>query len=160
MKKRSINCIKDGEIIATYESIMEAERSIGVCPGSINKVIEKNNTSGGYHWEYTNSESKPHPSHLSSVKTNPTKSRRGLSEAELRAKHDNHYKIGKALKSLKKGEFIPESEFIISIGLAGGGYRRWLDSSNYNDYRGKAQGITYYGHPEDIKRMKDETVLI
>lgn len=149
MKKKPVNCIENGNIIATYESIMDAERALGIYPGNINKVIGKDRMAGGYQWKYANGEQKA----ITAVK-------RGLSEAELRAKHDNHYKISKALKSLKKGEFIPEPELISSIGLSGGGYRRWLDSNNYNDYRGKAQGITYYGHPEDIRRMKDETVLI
>jgi len=63
-----------------------------------------------------------------------------------------------AVKNLKKGIFIPEPEFITTIGLSGG-YRRWLDSSELNKYRGKAGGQTYWSHPDSITEMKNDAVL-
>lgn len=41
----------DGNFIATYRSMREAERINGICNGSVSTSIKKGWNMGGYHWE-------------------------------------------------------------------------------------------------------------
>jgi len=82
----------------------------------------------------------------------------GLSETDLRRRHDNAYKVAEAASKLTAGEFIPEADFVSSLRLKGG-YRSVLERQQFERYRGKADGIVYWGHPESIKRLKDDRVL-
>lgn len=45
---------KDGELIASYKSIIEAERATGTCNPNITKVLKgKRKTAGGFIWKLT-----------------------------------------------------------------------------------------------------------
>jgi hypothetical protein len=83
----------------------------------------------------------------------------GLSEQELRSKHDGLYKLEQAVKTLMPGKFIPEPEFRATIATNPSQFRSKADLPQFDIYRGRTQGITYWGHPRDIKRMKDEGIL-
>lgn len=51
--RKSVNQIKDGKIIAEYESMREAERKTKIAHSSIKKaIIGKIKHAGGYKWEY------------------------------------------------------------------------------------------------------------
>jgi hypothetical protein len=51
--KKIIKCDKDGKGIETYDSIIEAAKSINLTRHSINKVLKGDNqTAGGFKWKY------------------------------------------------------------------------------------------------------------
>jgi hypothetical protein len=83
----------------------------------------------------------------------------GLSEQELRSKHDALYKLEQAVKTLTLGKFIPEPEFRATVSIDPSKFRSKSDLPQFDQYKGKVQGVTYWGHPKDIKKLKDEGVL-
>lgn len=83
----------------------------------------------------------------------------GLSEQELRSKHDALYKLEQAVKALSPGKFIPEPEFRATVSIDPSKFRSKSDLPQFDAYRGRVAGLTYWGHPKDIKRLKDEGVL-
>lgn len=86
----------------------------------------------------------------------PVPAKVGLSEAQLRAKHDLNFIIQQKVSELKPGQFLTEAEFVRFCNIRGA-YRNVLES--LTEYRGKAGGITYYSHPESINKMKMEGIL-
>lgn len=83
----------------------------------------------------------------------------GLSEQELRSKHDALYKIEQAVKLLISGKFVPEPEFKATVSIESSKFRSKSDLSQFDQYKGRVQGVIYWGNPKDIKRLKDEGVL-
>lgn len=83
----------------------------------------------------------------------------GLSEQELRFRHDALYKLEQAVKTLTSGKFIPEPEFRTTISIDPSKFRSKADLPQFDQFKGKVQGVTYWGNPKDIKRLKDEGVL-
>jgi hypothetical protein len=84
----------------------------------------------------------------------------GLSESQLRAKHDMAYIVKQAVAQLKKGVYLSDSEFIQKSGLkASAGYRQVLDHPDFDQYKGRAGGKIYWSHPESIKKMINDGVL-
>lgn len=94
-------------------------------------------------------------------KNNPqiTVSGIGLSEQELRSKHDALYKLEQAVKTLISGKFIPEPEFRSTISIDPSKFRSKADLPQFEQFKGKVHSVTYWGNPKDIKRLKDEGVL-
>jgi hypothetical protein len=83
----------------------------------------------------------------------------GLSESELRAKHDLSFIIKKAADQLQKGSFLVESEFIRTNLRGMSGYRQYMDDPEFGMFKGRAGGVTYWAHPESIQKMKNEGIL-
>lgn len=84
-----------------------------------------------------------------------------LTEADLRRKHDIGYIVRLKAAEIEKGVFYPEADFIRLSGIkVSSGYRTALDHPDLTKYKGRAGGVTYWGHPESIRKMKDETILI
>ncbi len=83
----------------------------------------------------------------------------GLSEQELRSKHDGLYKLEQAVKNLIPTKFIPEPEFRATIATNPSQFRSKADLPQFDIYKGRVSGVTYWGHPRDIKRLKDEGIL-
>jgi len=83
----------------------------------------------------------------------------GLSEQEFRAKHDSLYKLEQAVKMLMPDKFIPENEFRATVAIDPSKFRSKADLPQFDTYKGRVNGVTYWGHPRDIKRLKDEGVL-
>ena len=111
---------------------------------------------GGFYEDYTISSltnkgvSKP-------IESTP---KTGLSEQQLRAKHDMTYIVKQAVAQLKKGVFLTDSEFIQKSGLkASAGYRQVLDHPDFDNYKGRAGGKIYWSHPDSIKKMIEDSVL-
>ena len=95
-------------------------------------------------------------------KSSPQKhcSQLGLSVDDMREKYDALYKIEKAVKEIPEGRFIPEAEFRECIAKCETSkFRAKADLEQFNKYKGVAKGITYWGNPTDIKRLKDQGVL-
>jgi hypothetical protein len=83
-----------------------------------------------------------------------------LTEADIRARHDSVFRVREAAKALQPGVYVPEAEFISELRLVGG-YRTLLERAEFQVYRGKAPGgSVYWGHPESIKALKDDHVLV
>jgi hypothetical protein len=83
-----------------------------------------------------------------------------LSEADLRKKHDMFFILKSELNILQKGQFIEETKLIRKIGLWGKpGFRTVIDAPEVKLYKGKADGVIYFGHPESINKLKNEGVL-
>jgi hypothetical protein len=92
----------------------------------------------------------------------PEQTRRavGISAEELRAKFDTRYIVSKAVAELKPDVFLTEAEFIQSLKLRSlTGYRSVIDHSMFAKYKGKASGVTYWGHPDGIAELKADGVL-
>ena len=90
----------------------------------------------------------------------PNKPTMGITEAELRAKHDNTFILREKVKTLQKGMFIQDADFInLCQFRSGTGYRSALDHPEFQDYKGSAGGRVYWGCKEDIERLKREGVL-
>jgi len=82
-----------------------------------------------------------------------------LTEEDLRRKHDNIFKVEEAARRLREGEFVTEHDFVSSLGLRGS-YRPTIERSEFEKYRGRAEGNVYYwGHPNSIAKMKREGIL-
>lgn len=78
-----------------------------------------------------------------------------LSDAEISQRHDVYYKIRNAAQKLKPGMYVEDSDFRDSIVcMSTSEYRRPSDNAEFDIYKGKAGGKTYWGHPESIKEKK------
>lgn len=85
----------------------------------------------------------------------------GISEAQLRAKHDLRYIVESKCLELKKGVFMTQAEFVQFCKInPGAGYRGVMDHPEYDKYHGRAGSIIYWSHPDSIKKLKDEGVLL
>jgi hypothetical protein len=87
------------------------------------------------------------------------KSNMGLTEQELRSKHDSLYKLEQSVKTLAPGKFIPENDFRVLTTLDVVKFRSRAELPQFDLYKGKVNGMTYWGNPKDIKRLKEEGVL-
>ena len=84
----------------------------------------------------------------------------GLSVEDMREKYDALYKIEMGVKEIPEGRFIPEAEFRECVAKCEASkFRAKADLDQFNKYKGVAKGITYWGNPSDIKRLKDQGVL-
>jgi len=84
----------------------------------------------------------------------------GITEAELRRKHDASFIILTAAEGLKEGVYLTDYEFMQLCKLnANAGYRRITDQDQFDKYRGRAQKIIYWSHPKSIEKMKSQGVL-
>jgi transposase-like protein len=90
----------------------------------------------------------------------PANTKMGITEAELRKKHDASYIILTAAENLKEGVYLTDYEFLQLCKLnANAGYRRITDQDQFDKYRGRAQKIIYWSHPKSIEKMKSQGVL-
>ena len=92
---------------------------------------------------------------------NLTKPNMGISLEEFKNKYDPVTQVREAVKKLEKGTLYKRQEFVQKFGIkAVGGYREVLNNDEFEQYRGNVNNeIQYFGHPEDIKRLKDEMLL-
>jgi len=84
----------------------------------------------------------------------------GISEDELRKKHDVKYIIRQAAMKLKKDKYVMDNDFIKKCNLGmQTGYRQSMEDAEFTKYKGRAGRITYWSHPESIQKMKTCCVL-
>jgi len=85
---------------------------------------------------------------------------KGLSESEIRSKHDTKFILSQVVKKLDKGLYITDADFIKQCDIKSHvGYRQMLDDPDFKKYKGRAGGITYWSHPDSIEKMKNEGIL-
>jgi hypothetical protein len=83
-----------------------------------------------------------------------------IDEKRLMEKHNLFYIFESFLKSIPKGKYARETDVLKRLGMSGKpGYRAVIDHPDYKIYKGSADGIVYYGHPNSIEQMKQKTTL-
>lgn len=81
----------------------------------------------------------------------------GLSEKELRSRHDKTFIIQQALKKIRKDEFITDQDMRDKIcKISTQHWRSHSEKSVFDTYKMRLDGKTYWGLPADIKRLKEE----
>jgi hypothetical protein len=84
-----------------------------------------------------------------------------FSEADIRQRHDHDYRLEQAVRSLKKGEYYLEADFRDHVAqVPSSQFRRYAERTKYDEYKGRAKGCTYWGHPRSIEQLKKDGVLI
>ncbi len=84
----------------------------------------------------------------------------GINEAELRRKHDILFRIREAAKRLEGDLFLTDQEFIRLCELMGAHYRDYLEKQEFDQYKGRAGKTIYWSNPVNIKRLKNEGILL
>lgn len=80
-----------------------------------------------------------------------------LTEGDIDERHDPYFKLRNAAKTLKKGQFIEDSNFRdYIVKLSVNEYRRPSDNAEFDKFKMKCGGKTYWGHPESISAKKRE----
>lgn len=84
----------------------------------------------------------------------------GLSESEVRQKHDINYIISTALQTVKPGTFYKKDE-ILKLAKIRPNMPGVNDVLLINEkYYGRASGnVIYWSHPESIEKLKNEGIL-
>lgn len=80
----------------------------------------------------------------------------GLSESELRAKHDTMFKIRAAVKALPRGRYLPDQQMRDLAKVNTNVWRGYSESAEFEKYKIKLSGIVYWGVPDCIKRLKED----
>ena len=169
-KSTEVHCYnpETGEFIQSYSSIAAAEQEIGTYRGKVSEFLAGKYKSlpGGKYWSRTKTDridlqEKQVKSLYKSGNGKTTHSPNIiLTEDQLRKKHDMFYIVHENLERLEKGKFVEEASFLRSMQISGKpGYRTAIDHPDVRPYKGKADGFTYYGHPESVQKLKDEGVL-
>lgn len=134
------------------------------CPKCGNNAAKNGKSATGkqkYHCRHCNHhfELKDGDTSILEIELGPTGV--GISEAQLRAKHDLRFIVESKCGELKKGVFMTQSEFVQFCKInPGAGYRGVIEHPEYEKYHGRAGGTVYWSHPESIKKLKDEGVLM
>ena len=87
------------------------------------------------------------------------KSTIGMTLDQFREKHDVDYIVEKTLKGLSKGMIYEKTDVVKLSGLRSGypGLSMALESAT--EFKGKAGGVSYWGHPDTISNLKLEGTM-
>jgi hypothetical protein len=81
----------------------------------------------------------------------------GLSEIEIRAKHDNIFKIRQGCKQLKKGYYLPDQQMRELCKVGSNVWRGLSERDEFNDFKFIAQGgKVYWGTPEGVRKLSED----
>jgi len=80
----------------------------------------------------------------------------GLSETDLRAKHDNMYKIREGVKGLKKGYYFTDQQMREKCHVSTNVWRSYAESQEFEQYRLKLGDIIYWGIPACIAKLRED----
>lgn len=84
----------------------------------------------------------------------------GLSETELREKHDLKYIIFKKCSELVEGVYLSHVDFVRYCGIQGLGFKEITEKPEFNAFHGKTRtNVVYWSHPNSIAKMKKEYIL-
>ena len=88
-------------------------------------------------------------------KTKPTL---GFSEKELRAKHDNMYKIREGIKRLPRGRYLKDQEMRELCNVPPNVWRSYAENQAFEKNKIKLSGESrpYWGNSVDIERLKSD----
>jgi len=81
----------------------------------------------------------------------------GLSESELRAKHDNIFKIRQGCKQLQKGYYLTDQQMREFCKVGPNVWRGFSEKEEFAQYKFTAQGgKVYWGTPEGVRKLTEE----
>jgi len=80
----------------------------------------------------------------------------GLSEIELRAKHDNMFKIRNGVKGLKKGYYLTDQQMRETCHVPTNSWRGYAESAEFEQYRIKLGDTIYWGVPSSIANLRSD----
>ena len=84
----------------------------------------------------------------------------GISEADLRAKHDVLFQLRKGIEKLQDGVYPIESEFVTDYcSISKGGYKHLLERPEFLEYHGRAGSTIYWSTKKSINKLKNDKVL-
>ena len=93
--------------------------------------------------------------------TTPTPSKIGLSESELRSKHDNMFKIREGVKSLPSDRYLTDQQMRDFCKVSPSKWRGYADATEFEKYKLKvASDTTYWGVPQNIKRLREDLNIL
>jgi len=85
----------------------------------------------------------------------PAKIHIGLTEKDLRAKHDTMFKIRAGVKALKKGVYFTDQQMRDHCRIAAHTWRSYSEQSEFEPYKTKLNGVVYWGTVESMKKLED-----
>lgn len=81
----------------------------------------------------------------------------GLSERELRARHDKTFIIQQAVRKLHKGEYVLDQDMRDKVcRISPQFWRNHAEKSIFDCFKMRIDGKVYWGIPSDIQRLKEE----
>jgi len=81
----------------------------------------------------------------------------GFSEKELRAKHDNMYKIREGVKQLQKNRYLTDQQMREFCHINSSVWRGFSENAEFDSYKLTVKaGIIYWGVPECIRSLKED----
>lgn len=85
----------------------------------------------------------------------------GMSLQEFREKNDTKVIIKNGLSKLQKDKLYKTEDFKILLGIPNNfGTKKLLELGMLDNYHGKCRGELYWSHPETIKQLKFEALLV
>jgi hypothetical protein len=79
--------------------------------------------------------------------------KQGFTEIELRAKHDNMFKIRAGVKQLQRGFYLTDQQ-MKELCKVGNLWRGYSDNQEFDKFKIKLQDKLYWGLPECIAKLK------
>lgn len=153
-----------GKYVKSYDSFADLEREHGLYRGAVSEILKGKckKREGQVSLEKHDVHplfSKAEP--VIELPTPPKINNEGLlSEAELRKKHDMFYQVFSFVKGLPEGKFVEETSMLRQLTLYGKPrYKDALSRAELKDFKGKVDGVTYYGASTSIGKLKREGVL-
>jgi hypothetical protein len=87
----------------------------------------------------------------------PPKLQIGISEAEIRAKHDNLYKLREGCKKLVKGFYLTDQQMRETCRIGTNVWRGFSEKEEFQKYKCVAPGDKiYWGVPDSVKRLQED----
>jgi hypothetical protein len=156
-----------GKYIRTYPSFTVCEQELGMYRGSVSEILKgKTRMRPGMllsteRWEIFPDlipleEGVIQPA-TNKIKTDVTGM---LTEDELRRKHDMFFMVYSFVKNIPYGKFVEEPVLLRQLGLIGKPrYKDALSRAELKLFKGKVDGVVYYGNSTSIQKLKSEGVL-
>jgi len=156
------------KLIREFESQRDAEKEFGLYRGAVSDCIRRGMNRNKYLFSNIKSDFYPdRPKRIFNIKEILSKEPslvgepiNALSEEDLRKKHDKYFIVLSFLKEVPDGKYIDESSMLRQLSLYGKpGYREAISRPELKDFKGKVDGVVYYGSMNSIKKLKQEGVL-
>jgi hypothetical protein len=149
---------KTGVYIKTYPCLYEAESDLGLYRGAATDILRRGGKHSKTYLSYQKTDIFPTINNeIFKVQTTEIKM---FSETELRQKHDMFFMLIAYVNNIPKGKFIDEVTLLRQLELLGKPrYRDAVSRPELKQFRGKVDGVIYYGCEESISKLKHEGVL-
>ena len=80
----------------------------------------------------------------------------GFSEGEIRAKHDNMFKIRAAVTQLQRGRYLTDQQMRELCKVPPQVWRGYSDNIEFDKYKIRLNKVLYWGIPAGIKKLKED----